>query len=189
MPLPVAFFAKGVLSDVVSVQYGTVTITQPATSATATITSVDTTQSIVIPIGVTNDDNLNGSLIGELMVDVVLTNGTTVTGRRGGGASYSSVISFMVITFSGVKSLQQVTISGVDSTTSNTLTITSVNTAKALVFIRSPWPQNADVPSFPTTIATIAYRATLTDSTTLTQTRNASAVNRGNTSVTVVEFF
>ena len=186
--LSAAWFAGRTVSDVISVQYGSINVAAPATSATATITSVDTTQSVVVPIGASSNHGTNTSLVAEDMGDVVLTNATTVTARRGGGGSYDLQIAFMVIQFTGVKSIQQVVISGVDSTSQNNLTITSVNTAKTCVFARWPHMQNADVPGFGAQVGQIMYRAKLLNSTTVQQERGVVGVNRGNTSVTVVEF-
>lgn len=189
MPVVFESWLSKAPTDVASVQYGSITVTQPATSNTATITSVDTTKSVVIPLGFTCDDNVNAWPPAEAaMAEVVLTNATTVTAKRAGGGSYSIVVNFCVITFNSMKSLQDVTISGSDSTTSNTATITSVDTTKAVVFPRYWAAQNTNAPNWPLTPATAFYKVTLTNATTLTQTRNASAVNRGDTSVTVAEF-
>lgn len=110
-------------------QMGSATIGSGSASATATISSVDTTRSTVQLLGW-------GAAVGvaqDSHAAAYLTNATTVTVTDGAGFAGSRTIYFLVITWNNVKSLQQGTTSLSAVQTTNTTTITSVNTAKAIV--------------------------------------------------------
>ena len=82
----------------------------------------------------------------------------------------------------GIKSVQQGTIAINDPALSNTAVITSVNTAKAFVL-------NLGMETASTGIAQIMTRVSLTDATTVTATRGATAAgNNVTVGFVVVEF-
>lgn len=188
-----AFFMNsgGGGSEVASVQYGSISLPAGTLSATATITSVDTTRSVVMSLGCkTNAPDTNGTAWAEGESKVTLTNSTTVT-ASGGGNSYTSVHYFVVITFNpgSVKSLQDVTISGADNTTSDTATITSVNTSKTVIFMRDALLGRGQTANVGSGLTQIAYGTTLTNATTVTHFRQGQVGSgRGDTNITVVEF-
>lgn len=112
-------------SVIQSVQTGTITISAAASSNTATITSVDTTKSILIYEGrqptSTGSANNNRSA-----TRIALTNATTVTATRG-NTNDAVTVAFTVIEFaSGVNSIQSGTIAIAGAATSNTATISAV---------------------------------------------------------------
>lgn len=170
------------------VEYGSITVTAPATSGTATITSVDTTRSIVVALG-NSTDAPDTSVAGEGAGYVTLTNGTTVTATKGGGGSYSIVINFMVIEFGvgTVVSIQNVLMAGTDSVASTTHTITSVSTTRTAVFNRTGHSM-VQTPNNPVNPSSYLHRYTLTNATTLTKVRFTGAANRSDLALVVVEF-
>lgn len=188
-----AFFMNsgGGRPEVASVQYGNISLPAGTFSATATITSVDTTRSVVMSLGVkTSGGDTNTTTWAEGESTVTLTNATTVT-ASGGGNSNSSTHYFVVIQFNSgsIKSLQNVTISGGDTTTSDTATITSVNASKALVIPRDGLLGRGQTANVGANMPILAYGTQLTNATTLTHFRHSQAGSgRGDTNVTVVEF-
>jgi len=150
-----------------SVQYGTITINNTETSQTATITSVNTNQTALLFNGVTNTSG--GVANGE--VHLVLTNSTTVTATRGTSAILSTV-SFCVVEYQAqvVRRIQRGTIAITAGNTSNTATITGVNTSKSVL---SWLGQSTDVGDMTDGSAQLM----LTNSTTVTATRHASTNN------------
>ena len=185
------FMNSGGRPEVASVQYGSISLPAGTTSATATITSVDTTRSVVMSLGVkTNAPDTNGTAWAEGESKVTLTNATTVT-ASGGGNTYTSTHYFVVIQFNSgsIKSLQDVIISGSDTTTSDTATITSVNASKALVIPRDGLLGRGGTANNGSGLSILAYGTQLTNATTLTHFRQSQAGSgRGDTNVTVVEF-
>lgn len=182
------FHVSGSRRFISRVQYGSITVTQPATTATATITSVDTTRAIVVALGLSTDATV-GIVAGEGAAYVTLTDATTVTATKGAGGTGSVVINFMVIEFGVgmVASIQNVLMAGADSAASTTHTITSVNTSRTAVFTRTG-TSHVSTPNIPITPPTFMHRYTLTNATTLTKVRNTSAANRSDLALVVVEF-
>lgn len=181
------FMNSGGRSEVASVQYGSITVTAPATTGTATITSVDTTRSVVVALGSSTNGPIGSN---EALISVALTNSTTVTATKGGGGTYSATINFMVITFNAgtVKSLQDVEITGADTSLTDTATITSVNTSKTALFVRSGFVSPSANPNA-TSLSDEATRVMLTNATTLTKVRWTAPPNgRFHLHVTVCEF-
>jgi len=129
------------------------------TSDATTITSVDTTRSVVFP---------NGNVPAATQVAdrcqyvLTLTNATTVTGVRAGGTGISRTYYGTVVQFaaSAVNSLQ----SGTIALSSPTATITSVNTAKAVAVMTGFNSSTATTPN------AVFPDLTLTNSTTVTAT-------------------
>ena len=170
--------SRGVVSDVASVQYGSISLNN-ATSGTATITSVDTTKSCVVWLG---DSMLYpGSVQAKYWPILTLTNATTVTATAPNASTCTT--KFMVVTWNNVKSLQtgQISMGGYSATA----TITSVNTAKALLIYQgsnSNDTGNAD---------SGLIEITLTNSTTITADRDnntGSGFGTGLVNYAVVEF-
>lgn len=188
-----AFFMNsgGGRPEVASVQYGSISLPAGTLSATATITSVDTTRSVVMSLGVkATGGDTSGTVWAEAESTLTLTNATTVT-ATGGGNSNSSTHYFVVIQFNvgSIKSLQNVTISGSDATTSDTATITSVTVSKALVIPRDGLLGRGQTANVGSSMPVIAYGTQLTNATTLTHFRQSQVGSgRGDTNVTVVEF-
>ena len=114
-----------------SIQYGSITIPADATSATATITDVNTANCILFPLGLTVQEiDMQYSC-----TRIVLTNATTVTAIRGYKyTGITPIVNFVVVEFdTGIKSMQQSTITLNAPATSATATITAVNTAKCIL--------------------------------------------------------
>ena len=85
-------------SGVKSLQQGTLTIVHPATTGTATISSVSTTKSILLWQGYANDTNEG---VYQGMATVTLTNSTTVTGSHDAGSGASTItMGYVVVEFS-----------------------------------------------------------------------------------------
>lgn len=149
-------------SLVKSVQYGTVVLTN-VDEATATITAVNTDNAILVFLGASGSATTN---INRMLTRVALTNATTVTGTRGNGTN-AMTIAFVVIEFQPgvIKRVQRGTITIGSAAASNTDTITSVNTAKAVAIYLGHSSSNTGIDD------SDWLRMTLTDATTVTATR------------------
>lgn len=77
-----------------SIQYGTVALTNGSTSATATITSVDTSKAVLINLGYTVSEDTAKDALARLS----LTNSTTVTATRGASVN-TCTVGFCVVEF------------------------------------------------------------------------------------------
>lgn len=81
-----------------SIQTGTITLTSPASSNTATITSVNTAKAHVIPRGVTFDNSATQPF--NTLCRWTLTNATTVTLERDSGGTTGNVVgAFTVVEY------------------------------------------------------------------------------------------
>lgn len=166
-----------------SVEQVSISIAAAATSNTATISSVTTSRSIVIFNGTTNDTTSDSS--GQFC-RLDLTNSTTVTATRTNSTGNLVVKGFVIQFKSGTtNSVQQgtITVAGI-STTTNTATISSVNTSYSAVFYQG-------VSGAGTSGAENNYltNVELTNSTTVTATRsNSSTGNDVVLGYVVVEF-
>jgi hypothetical protein len=156
-----------------TVQRNTITIAAPATSNTRTITSVDTSRSIVRYLGF-NSTAADASQ-NETNFACVLTNATTVTGVRwGGGVATSAVVgSFEVIQFATgvIKRIQVGTVTIINGSTGGTATLgTAVTVGKANLEFNGLIYENAvGLP------INCAAEIVLTNSTTITATRVGTA--------------
>lgn len=166
-----------------SVQRGTITITSPATSNTATITSVAMANSRLRHLW---SSVSSGGNFGQGAISLVLTNATTITATTQTDIGSTHVVSYEITEYwPGVlRSVQRNTITLGAAVTSNTATITSVNTAKSeLSYLgeQSDEAQNAD--SF--------AKVVLTNATTVTATRNGGGGAAGTAIVSfeVAEFW
>lgn len=164
-----------------SIQQGQITIGSGSTSNTATINSVTTNNAFVHFNG---QDGTSAAGTPEYICGhFVLTNATTVTFTRASSTTSTPAGRFVVVEFvSGILNSNAQPFSISLTGASNTATITSVTTGASMVI----WGGHTD--SATTAIYGTGWpRATLTDATTVTATRNAVS----NTTVlkgTVIEF-
>ena len=126
----------GASSLLISVQRGTITMGDTSSSASATITAVNTARAFVQTTGFTASPTPIATQA-ERFANVVLTNSTTVTASRaanGGAGGAAITLLFEVLEYQPgvIRSLQTASIALVSST-SGTATITSVNTAKSFI--------------------------------------------------------
>lgn len=163
-----------------SVQQTTTTLTSANTSDTATITSVNTANTILIWQGISG----GGQTVLNYGYRATLTNGTTITLTRNGTDTTTRTINVTALEFASgvINTIQRGTIA-VDSATSNTATVTSVNTAKSFV----------NYVGFSTDFAVATYdtaypRITLTNATTVTATKGSNAATATTVGYEVVEF-
>lgn len=153
-----------------TIQRGTIAIAGGSSSNTASITSVDTTRSVVVFLGFSTDNNANG---GDGFGRLTLTNATTVTANRG-NTNNNCTVSFEVWQFSsGILSLapQVFSIAIADTTASNTATITSITTTTSIV-VPQGWSYDT---AAATNVSNLLGRASLTNATTVTATRGGTA--------------
>lgn len=155
----------GTRAAISSVQYGTATILDTATSATATITAVDTTRSTVLILGAYQGANLGNVTETHYRARVVLTNATTVTASRQGSA-YILTVAFVVITWVAPKSVQVGTFTIAALASSGTATITGVDTTRAALFFAGYTIGTNTESAFPDNVGMV-----LTNATTITATR------------------
>lgn len=163
-----------------SIQQGTVAV---IATGTDTITSVDTSRSVVIHNGVSID--FTGAQPGRSFTSLSLTNATTVTGTRDNSVN-TATTGYVVIEFaSGVTdSVQEFSISITsDVATTNTATITSVNTSQSVIFPAGQRPNGTDP-----ALHTQSCYVELTNGTTVTATRNTAATPNPTIVGTIVEF-
>lgn len=153
-------------SGIKSIQRGTITLTGVA-SNTATITSVDTANSLLRWLGESsNDAGVNTTERSYVKLD--LTNATTVTATRTSATS-NSVVSFEVVEYypGTLKSVQRGTCAGAGGTA----TITAVDTTKATLEVIG---HVGDATNFAGTVS--VTRIALTNATTVTSTGGSAAV-------------
>lgn len=160
--------AAGGVSYINSVQQVSITIATGATSGTATITSVDTSRTILIPQGqtctVTTDTAANFNL-----ARIELTNATTITAYRNTSSAADTVtVNCAVVecTSNLVSSVQYGTIS-ISSATSATGTITSVNLTRSCVISLGGTTSGSNLPQSQPGVS-------LTNATTVTAFRGTS---------------
>lgn len=138
-----------------------------SSSATATISSVTTANTVLQYQGFISSDSSNDSP--TVCSTMVLTNATTVTGNNN-TTSNGVVVNGTAIEFkSGIlnSSVQQVSIALSAAQTSNTATITSVNTASTMLFF------NGNSASSATSIQVLPWLQ-LTNGTTVTASRGVA---------------
>ena len=168
---------------VTSVQSGTIAMGTSAT-ATATITSVDTTKSVVMHCG-QYTGNISNLTLPKALVDVTLTNSTTVTASVNTAATTGgATVSYQVITFAaGVlnQNVQQFRFTSVAASISDTQTITSVNTNNAFIV-------NGGFSTAGTVSRNSFQDYVLTNSTTVTAAKGQNAAVSRTLSFAVVEF-
>lgn len=177
--------ASGVVTYVNSVQHFAITIAAGATTGTATISSVDTSRSFIAWGGQTAQSGAT-DLAREAFAYLQLTDATTVTATRNTSDASDSVTvhgSVVACAAAFVSSVQQGTISMSTLQTTNTATISSVDTARAAVLylgvICNLGNDNLDA---------ALQRVTLTNATTVTANRHVASAASAALAYVVVEF-
>jgi hypothetical protein len=176
------FAGGGVGTYVASVQQVEITIPSSGTSATATITSVNTSRSVIFWGGYTT--SYASTFTAQALGRVELTNATTVTAYRLSSTSTLTIRATVVeFTSSMVASVQAGTIAIASGATSNTATISSVTTSRSAVFFLGQESNNTF-----TQVDRAFASLELTNATTVTARRNASSTNTVTVGYMVVEF-
>ena len=157
----------GASSIIDNIQYGTIAINGVSTSSTATITSVDLSRSVLIDLRQSNNWN-GGTQPAYTSTTLALTNSTTITAYRNVAGGLAVTAGFVVVQFlPGIwRSIQSGRVSGNGTVTA---TINNVNTAKTILL-----SLGLEGDSGGRDDAFYAYMS-LTNSTTITFTRGASA--------------
>lgn len=124
--------AGGGSTYVNSIQRGSITIASGSASNTATISAVGS-GAVLLYDSFTS--NRTATAIGTDYPRLELTNSTTITAKRGGSPSQATTVYYTIIDFKAamVSSVQYGTIN-VNVATSNTASISSVNTSRSAVF-------------------------------------------------------
>lgn len=155
---PLGFFASS--SFIARIQQSAITIASGATSNTATITSVNTANAMLIYQGLTATSTSN---VQSVATRIELTNATTVTATRGSSNSDAVTVNFTVVEFtSNVNSIQAGTIGISTIQTSNTAIISAVG-ANAFIL----WLGASSATSM-TSLSRVSTSVVLTNSTTVT---------------------
>lgn len=169
-------------SDMVdSVQTGTINISS-GTSATATVSSVDTSRSAVFYLGFTSDGATSSA--DNVTPALTLTNATTVTATRGETTSlFTPTVGYALVQFKAgvIDSVQQRTVAFSGTNNSETDTISSVNTSRTMLIWQGVY-------STISTISAWKYDMTLTNNTTVTFTRENTSSTDRSIHYTAIEF-
>ena len=170
------YFMGGGAGKINSIQYGTVAISNAATTNTAAITSVDVNNAFIIPLGMSQTAQAFGRW-DLTAIRLTLTNATTVTATRGAALSSGETLTqgFVVVEFvpGFLKSVQQGTID-LNGLTSGTATVTGVVVANAfLIPLGMDTTDSAASPTFDI----FGYRVVLTNTTTVTASRQVSSAH------------
>jgi len=155
-----------------SIQRGSITLTAGETTEIATINSVNTTACIVLYGGITNSWNAESNFYRGL-INLEITDSTTVTATRQNGTASSATVSWQVVEFStsGIRSIQSGTIIVASGTVTNTGSLSpEVDTSKAILFY------NGHFSDYGTPNAQMG-QVELTDSATVTVNRAANATS------------
>ena len=176
----------GIISSIQEVE---ITISSSSATGTATITSVDTSRSVVFfsygNMGGARQTSVSAGVDG-VYTRVALTNATTVTATRGASPAFSKTIICTVVEYTdaAVDSVQQGTISMTDTTASGTDTISSVTTSRSIVIY------NGDSITVDVGEGRAMTDVSLTNSTTVTATRGttSSTSHSVTTGYVVIEF-
>lgn len=175
--VPEALVTSGLVENV---QYGSLVFNGSSQLSTSTtISSVDTSRSVVIFNGFsTTNASINGMESDAMRL--WLTDATTVTGTRGGGDTHTVTVNFAVIQFaSGITdSIQQVLITNI-GTAQSTTTISSVDTSRSIAI----WGGGETDDTTYNRALTVLNLASATE---ITATRTTGA--NASTTATVVEF-
>lgn len=168
-------------SMISSIQAGTIAFSTVQTSNTATISTVDTSRSVVIYLGATT--STVGQTPTNMMVNIELTDATTVTAARNVASSASMVIGYMVVEFQAavIQSVQKRSFTSATSSTVETDTISSVTAANTMLIYNGAL-------SASTSWGNGQHWLTLTNATTVTLTRNGTATTSRTIKYTVLEF-
>ena len=147
-----------------NIQEATITLSNASGSDTATITEVDPDNTVLLFNGFKGADDLAAGNI-----KVVLTDGTTVTANRVGSWVGECVVKVTVLEFTdgSIAGVQRGTINIAQPATSNTDSITSVDTSKSVLLKLGATTGGG-------TINDLRCHIELTNSTTVTATRDQS---------------
>lgn len=179
------------LSIIKNIQYGSITISNGSTTNTDTITSVVTGNSLLLSLGRQTSISNNESW-DDICAYLTLTNSTTITATRGHDVG-SVIVSFCIIEFHPdiIKSNQSGTIYLDTSSTTNTETISEVDTSKYtmsfLGFKTDAWQRDDSDET-----EGIETYITLTNSTTITANRKTAPGMNGDdvtVSYQIIEFY
>lgn len=170
-------------SLVASVQHGTFAFGTGDTSKTATISSVNTSNSAVFFLGYLSNRTTYGYSNMDTVLD--LTNGTTVTGTKQFNGP-TETVGFCVVEFQGAalnSNVQKVSYSRTPSNqSSSTTTITSVDVNKTMLAYGGSYGNSG------ANASTTRQRATLTNGTTITFNTNGNSSVLQVYNCTVIEF-
>jgi len=176
-------FIFGGAVSITSIQEFSINMGAPGgNTATATISAVTTANAYVL----FNGQDLSASVPEDVAIRLDLTNTTTVTATRESNGSVSNaVINGVVVELSGadIESIQQGTIALSGSTETNTDTISAVDAAKTFV----SW-LGVSSASSSTVMEDIGVRLDLTNTTTVTATRDSPATRAVTVGYVAVEF-
>lgn len=165
-----------------SIQAGTITVNSATASGTATITAVDTTRSAVLWLGQTTTNASTSPA--SYQTGTTLTNATTVTATRGNGASTGILtVGYVVVEFRpGVlRSVQQYNYNTSSASSSYTQAINAVDTRNSVIFFGGSYANSTSELVFFASVV-------LTNSTTVTMTRNGTTTTSRNHCWAVLEF-
>lgn len=171
-------------SYIQSIQQVEITIATSATTGTATISAVNTANAVIIWGGCRTTDTLG--LANQDMARIDLTNSTTVTATRSTLSLTDTVIvcaTIVEFTSAAITSVQYGNISFSTVQTTKTATISSVNTSYAVVLYLGVASANTG-----STTSSIYTGLQLTNSTTVTATRNSAGGFADTVGYCVVEF-
>lgn len=173
-------FASGILNS--NTQQGAVSGT--STSQTATISAITMAQTMLFYGGCKYTGGAGTTPVVDLQLQ--LTSTTQVTGTAGTSVSGTMSAPFSVIEFksASIKSLQRGLISMSTAQTSNTATITSVNTAATIANYLNFWNSGTASNTYDIKAATIQ----LTNATTITSNRHGTSSTTDSVSYEAIEF-
>jgi hypothetical protein len=183
-------FTSGTLN---SVQQGTIALTANASTATAAISSVTTTNSAIYYLGLLNPINTTDDL---QMPYCSITSATQVTLTRGASGTDDLTIGFVVSEYASGKlnsSTQQFTVALNNTITSNTATLSAItvnqtaiayggtNTTSAATqnFTRITWGQLTSTTQFTGTRTTGSFVSTLAGTAVEYKSANINGIDRG----------
>lgn len=128
--MPVRTNISGGGSNIKSIQRGTIAINVATTTIDITVTSIDTTKSIAI-ISNNQDGVSNPS---EACFAITIINATTIRITRTASSFTSITVSWQLIEYNNVKSKQTGTFEQTSALTDQSVTVTSVNTSKSILY-------------------------------------------------------
>lgn len=167
---------------ITSIQFGTVSIANTASSGTASISAVTNTNAATQLLGWSSD---NTTYSGVNEQPVISLSGTTVTATRTGTGG-NLTVGFCIIEFTGAalnQSVQNVSATSSASVTSYTATITSVVTTNSILIYAG-----SNIATSTTNMSQILQSGSLTNGTTVTISVSSAVANAKTYNCTVVEF-
>ena len=159
-------------SAIASIQQSTVTLPSSTASNTATISSVNTSRSMLLYQGITNTTTTTSPQ--GVFSNIELTNSTTVTATRANGTTAVVTIGFCVVEFKAgiISSVQSRTATQATSSTTITDTISSVDITRSIILYNGALANTSGIISW-------LYSIELASATSVSLTRlGTSAVSR-----------